>query len=78
MWKTTICLLSRIDDRYTDVSYSDGILTIKTDWTVKDIEAHIEITKEEIIQKVIDESIEPKEAICKLLTEKVFLSAREF
>ena len=73
-----ICILTKIHNQYTDINYSDEVLTIKTDWKVKKVEAEVEIKRDEIIKKMTDEEMKPKEAICALLTEKVFLSAREF
>ena len=76
--ETEICILKRVDNAYVDVSYADGIFTIKADCRVKEFEAEIIIQRDEILQKVLNENLAPKEAICRLLKEKICISAHEF
>lgn len=69
--------LRRIDNRYVTGKYEDGILTIEADWDKKDLVAKIEISRNEIIQKVLDTKQTTKEIIYQLLKEKVAMAVRE-
>lgn len=64
-------------DAYAQVEYVDDILKIDVEWRRKICMAKIQIKRDEIFRKVIDENIKPKDAICKLLREKVCMSAYE-
>lgn len=77
MIETELSVLSRINDFYTKVSYEKGTLSVDAEDRRKGICAKTEIKKEEIFQKVITENLEPKDAICKLLKEKICLASYE-
>ena len=72
-----ICIFARTDDCYTSVKYSDGVLFVEADCINKDIEAKIQIKREEIVSKVLEENLEPKDAICELLRKKICIAAQE-
>lgn len=76
--ETELCVLKRASNAYVDVSYVDGTFTIKADCRAKEFEAEIKIRRDEIIRKVLDENLAPKEAICRLLKDKICSSAHEF
>lgn len=71
-----IAILKRVHTTTTDVTCSGNTLTVESDY--KNMEAKVEISKEEIIQKVLKEDVSPKEAICSLLKEKVCLVAHDY
>lgn len=69
---------ARLHDSYTDVSLKDDVSTIEVDSRHKNIEAKVTISKSEIYSRVFEKDINPKEAICEMLVEKVALAAHEY
>lgn len=72
-----ILKFQRISDEYIDIKYFDEKLIIATDSRTKNYEAEIIIRREEIYDKVLNENIEPQDAICSLLKNKICRSAHE-
>ena len=75
--ESELIIFSRIDTRNVSVSYKEGVFKVGADWNVKNISAEITITKEEIVKKIMEQEIEPRDAICMLLKERVCLSSQD-
>ena len=71
-----IAALKKIHTASVNVSCLDDVISINSEYT-KDVEAKVEIRKEEIIQLVLKDNMSPKDAICKLLKEKTCLGVRD-
>lgn len=70
-----IATLKRIHTGSVDVSCSGNTLKVASLW--KNMEAEVEIEKDEIIRKIMDDNVSPKEAICVLLKEKTCVAAHD-
>lgn len=71
-----IAALKKIHTASVNVSCSDDVISINSEYP-KDVEAKVEIRKEEIIQLVLKDNMRPKDAICKLLKEKTCLGVHD-
>ena len=69
--------LLTISDSYTQVDYEDDILKIEAEYKEKMITVACEISREEIIEIVVEREIPAKEAICELLKKKVCYYAKD-
>ena len=71
-----IAILKRIHTGSVDVRCSGNTLLIGSDY--RNMKAEVEITKDEIIQKVLKDNLNPKDAICMLLKEKICSAAHDY
>nr|DAZ21640.1 MAG TPA: hypothetical protein [Caudoviricetes sp.] len=69
--------LLKISDSYTQVDYENDILKIEADNGEKNITVSCEITRDEIVEIVVEREVPAKEAICELLKKKVCYYAKD-
>ena len=74
--ENVIAMLTKIHTASVDVSCSDDTLVISSDW--RNMEAKVEIKKDEIMQRVLNNNINPEDAICTLLKEQTCLLAHTY